>query len=436
MGTGQELYKKARALIPGGTQLLSKRPERFLPDQWPAYYSKSQGASIWDLDGIKYLDMASSGIGSCVLGYADPDVDRAAIEAIKNGSMSFLNSPTDVELGNLLCELHPWANQVRFARGGGEAMSIAVRIARASTGREKIAFCGYHGWHDWYLAANLAEEQALDGHLLPGLSTVGVPRGLTGTALPFNYNRLDELEQIVSQNPGELAAIIMEPSRNRGPATGFLERIRALATRLGSVLVFDEVSSGLRMNTGGVHLTYGVNPDIAVFAKALSNGYPMAAVIGVEEVMESAQSTFISSTSWTEGIGPAAALATLKKHRRLEVGGHLIDMGQRVQTAWQEAADRTGIKIRVEGLPPMSHLIFDYRNGLELETLYTQLMLEKGILASGMYWPSLAHTEKHLDRFFEAMNQAFRVCARAVNDGQVESLLKGPVRHADFHRLT
>jgi glutamate-1-semialdehyde aminotransferase len=177
-GVGQRLYTQAKTRIPGGTQLLSKRPEMFLPDQWPSYYSRARGVEVWDLDGNKYIDMSYNGIGACVLGAADPDVDEAVKAAIDAGSMSTLNAPEEVELAELLCELHPWAEMVRYARSGGEAMAIAVRIARAKTRRDRVAFCGYHGWHDWYLAANLAEEKALDGHLLPGLEPTGVPRGL------------------------------------------------------------------------------------------------------------------------------------------------------------------------------------------------------------------------------------------------------------------
>jgi len=436
MGSGQDLYIKARKLIPGGTQLLTKRPERFLPDSWPAYYSKAKGAHIWDLDGKEYLDMTISGVGACVLGYADPDVEEDVIAAIKNGSMATLNVPEEVELAELMCELHPWADMVRFSRAGGEAMAIAARIARASTGRDKIAFCGYHGWHDWYLAANLSEEKALDGHLLPGLDPAGVPRGLAGTMLPFNYDRLDELEAIFAEHGDEMAAVIMEPARSRGPAPGFLEGVREIAHRHGAVLVFDEVSSGWRMNTGGIHLTYGVNPDVAVFAKAMSNGYPMAAVIGTAEVMQAAQSTFISSAYWTERIGPAAALATIKKHRRLEVGAHLIEMGERVQAGWIKAGDKTGLNVDYNGIPPLSHLSFKYDNEAAVATLFTQLMLDRNILASVSFYPSLAHTTVLVDQYLEQLEEVFQDCADAIEQGKVESSLNGPVRHPDFRRLT
>ena len=200
---GWELFSEACRLIPGGTQLLSKRPSLFLPGGWPSYFSKASGVEVTDLEGTTYVDMSMMGIGACVLGYADPDVDRAVKAAIDKGVASTLNAPEEVELARLLIDLHPWARMARYSRGGGEAMAMAVRIARAHTGRDKIAFCGYHGWADWYLAANLAEDAALDAHLLPGLEPRGVPRGLQGTALPFHYNQIDQLKAIVGTPTGK-----------------------------------------------------------------------------------------------------------------------------------------------------------------------------------------------------------------------------------------
>ena len=320
---GQALYGKAKARIRGGTQLLSKRPEMLAPEQWPSYYSRAQGSRIWDLDGNCYLDMSYSGIGACVLGYADPDVNAAVHAAVDRGSMSTLNCAEEVELADLLCEIHPWADMVRYTRCGGEAMAVAVRIARARTRRDKIAFCGYHGWHDWYLAANLGSDDALEGHLLPGLAPNGVPKVLAGTALPFRSNCIEELRAIVRRHGGELAAVVMEPCRGGPPAHGFLEEVRAVAKQCDAILIFDEITSGWRLNSGGAHLLYGVPPDIAVFAKAISNGYPMAAILGTGEAMQAAEDCFISSTYWTESIGPAAALATIKKHRACNVSARL-----------------------------------------------------------------------------------------------------------------
>ena len=433
--SGQELYRKAIKIIPGGTQLLSKRPEMFLPNQWPSYYSRAKGVETWGLDGKKYIDMSYSAIGACILGFADPDVDKAVIDAIGKGSMSTLNCPEEVELAELLFRLHPWAENVRYARGGGEAMSMAVRIARAKTKRDKVAFCGYHGWNDWYLAANLAQEDALDGHLLPGLEPAGVPRGLRGTAIPFHYNRIDELEAIVSANKGDLAAIVSEPLRNFNPAPGFLERMREIATEIGAVLIFDEVSAAWRLNTGGAHLLYNVQPDMAVLAKAMSNGYPMAAIIGREDVMQAAQNSFISSTYWTERVGPTAAIATIEKHRRCNVPEHLIRIGSSIQSGWQKAAEQAGISIRVSGIPPLGHFDFEYPNAQEIRTLFTQIMLEKGYLATNAFYSSYAHQDYHVDCYLDEVERTFEILVGAIEMGEVERLLKGPVAHVGFCRL-
>ena len=434
--TGQRLYTRARTRIPGGTQLLSKRPEMFLPEQWPSYYARAKGVEVWDLDGIKYFDMSYNGIGACILGAADPDVDRAVIEAVNKGSMSTLNCEEEVELADLLCDLHPWSQMVRFARSGGEAMVLAVRIARARTGRDKIAFCGYHGWHDWYLAANLREADALDDHLLAGLNSSGVPRGLIGTALPFHYNRIDELTRIVSDHGSEIAAIVMEPIRNHQPHPGFLEGVRAIADSLGAVLIFDEITSGFRLNTGGAHLEYGVNPDIAVFAKAISNGYPMAAIIGRSEVMQAAQDTFISSTFWTERIGSVAALATIRKHQLHEVSRHLGHIGESVQIGWKAAAESAGLQVEVDGIYPLSHFSFVTDNAQAAHTLFTQLMLERGFLATKGFYATYAHQDEHVEKYLEMVEDVFEIIARTGEKRSLVEMLKGPVAHTGFERLT
>ena len=435
-GRGPELYARARRIIPGGTQLLSKRPEMFLPEEWPSYFSRAEGARVWDLDGTEYLDMSYSGIGACTLGYADPDVNAAVHAAVDAGTMTTLNCPEEFELAELLLELHPWAAMVRYTRGGGEAMSVAVRLARAATGRDRIAFCGYHGWHDWYLAANLGESSQLDGHLLPGLAPTGVPRGLQGTMVPFQYNRLDEFRAVIREHGPLLAAIVMEPIRNHAPAPGFLEEIRRTATELGIALIFDEITSGWRLNDGGAHLGFGVTPDVAVFAKGMSNGYPMGAVIGIRGVMEAAQGSFVSSTYWTERIGPVAALATIRKFRQREVARHLITMGSRVQAGWIAAASAHGLGLEVGGIAPLGHFAFAHESRQAMRTLFTQSMLDRGFLATGAFYAMYAHTEPAVDLYVAAVDAVFGEIARAVDDGSVESQLRGPVAHSGFRRLT
>jgi len=429
-----EMQNRAKSRIPGMTQLLSKRPDMFAPGVWPGYYSQAKGAEVWDLDGNRYVDMSIAGIGANVLGYADTDVDDAVKRAIDNGTSCSLNCAEEVELADLLCELHPWSEMVRFARTGGESMAIAVRIARAYTGKDKVAFCGYHGWHDWYLSANL-QTDALGNHLLAGLDPAGVPKGLAGTAMPFRYNHIEELQDIVVRNKGEIAAVVMEPIRSEQPLPGFLEGVRAIADETGAVLIFDEISAGFRMNTGGAHLLFGVIPDVAVFSKALGNGYPIAAIIGKGEVMDAAQKTFISSTNWTERMGPAAAIAVINKHRRFDAGAHLMIIGSLVQEGWRVLGEKNGLPLIIGGIPPLGHFSFLGKAPLAMKSLFVQLMLEKGFLASTLFYAMYAHTQNHVDSYLKAVDESFGEISENCRAGNLEQKLRGKPATAGFKRL-
>jgi glutamate-1-semialdehyde aminotransferase len=435
MGKGQELYNKAKAIIPGGVQLLSKRPEQFLPDLWPAYYSKAKGCEVWDLDGKQYIDMSFMGIGACTLGYADNDVNAAVHEAIINGSMCTLNAPEEVELANLMLELHPWAEMVRYSRGGGEAMAIAVRIARAATHKDIILFSGYHGWHDWYLSANLAIDSALDGQLLPGLKPAGVAKGMKGTSYPFFYNNEDEFLALIASHGPDIGAVVLEAIRNIEPEKAFFNKIIRETRKLGIPLIVDEVSSGFRMNCGGAHLILGIEPDIAVFAKGISNGYPMGVVIGKKKFMDAAQDSFISSTYWTERIGPVAAIATIQKFRKFDVHSHLINCGKIIQEGWKSISDKYKLNIHVGGIYPLSH--FDFiEHPLILKTLFTQEMLKQGILASNSYYACFAHKHEHLNRYLSAVDSVFGFISQIITEGNPEKYLEGPVCQSGFKRLS
>jgi glutamate-1-semialdehyde 2,1-aminomutase len=436
MDKNQALYAKAKKIIPGGTQLLSKRPELHLPGLWPTYYKKAKGCEVWDLNGRKFSDVSFMGIGSCILGYADADVNRAVAKAVAQGSMTTLNCPEEVELAQLLCEIHPWAKMARFMRTGGEAMSVAVRIGRAFTRKEIVLLCGYHGWHDWYLSANLAAEQSLDGHLLPGLKPLGVPRSLQGTVVTFQYNDLDGFLKLFEQYRDRVAAVVMEPLRNVFPAKDFLRTIRRKTSEAGAVLIFDEITSGWRLNAGGAHLKLGVDPDVAVFAKAISNGYPMAAVIGRSKIMSAAQDTFISSTYWTERIGPTAALATIRKLKKMNVAARLSRVGRRAKEGWQRAAQRHGLNIHVSGIDPLAHFELKDADGLVLKTLFIQEMLAQGFMATNGLYASWAHTDAVMKRYLQAVDRAFGKIAKAVKSGDPAKALKGPVCQQGFKRLT
>ena len=433
---GQRLWTKASALIPGGNQLLSKRPERFLPGAWPAYYQKAKGCEVWDLDGNHYFDFAQMGVGCCVLGYADEDVNRAVEQAVRRGSMCTLNPPEEVELAERMVSLHPWAAMARFARTGAEACAIAVRIARAATNRDKVAFCGYHGWHDWYLAANIADQRNLDGQLLPGLPPTGVPRGLRETALPFAYNDLSALESIVARFPDDIGVIIMEPQRGLYPAPDFLNGVRQIANRIGAILIFDEVTSGFRTNLGGIHLEYGVEPDLAVFGKALGNGYPVSAVIGREEVMRAADETFISSTLWTDLIGPVAALATLEKMETHNVPPELTRYGELINQGWRVLSERHEVPIEISGIPPLTHLKFKTDEPEAAQTLYAQEMLKKGYLLGSAVYTTYAYSEEIIQRFVADSDAAFAMIRRALMERDFGSYLDGEAIKMGFKRLT
>ena len=433
MGSGQKLWKRAKNIIPGGNMLLSKRAEMFLPDQWPAYFSKSKGCNVWDLDGQKYIDMSIMGIGTNTLGYGQSDVDAAVHATIESGNMSTLNCPEEVWLAERLIEIHPWADMVRFARSGGEANAIAIRIARAASGKDKVAVCGYHGWHDWYLSANLGDEGNLSGHLLPGLDPKGVPQNLRGTVFPFNYNDFKQLLEIVDRE--DIGVIKMEVVRNKGPEDNFLEKVRQLATERGIVLIFDECTSGFRQTFGGLHKMYGVEPDMAMFGKALGNGYAITATIGRREVMEAAQSTFISSTFWTERIGPAAALKTLEVMEREKSWDVITKTGLEIRSGWQKLADDCGLKIDHWGLPALTGFSFQGENALAYKTLITQEMLAKGYLAGNSVYVCTEHTKEVVDQYLEMLVPIFRKIKRCEDGLDVMSLLNGPICHAGFKRL-
>lgn len=433
MGTGQKLWKRAKQVIPGGNMLLSKRAEMFLPEQWPAYFSKAKGCKVWDLDGNEYTDMFIMGIGTNILGYGNQEVDDAVRKTIDAGNMSTFNCPEEVYLAEKLVELHPWADMVRFARSGGEANAIAIRIARASTGKDKVAVCGYHGWHDWYLAANLGDGENLAGHLLPGLDPKGVPQNLRGTVFPFNYNNYAELEALV--NAHDIGVIKMEVVRNKGPEDNFLHKVRKLATDRGIVLIFDECTSGFRQTFGGLHKMYDVEPDMAMFGKALGNGYAITATIGRREIMEAAQSTFISSTFWTERIGPTAALKTLEVMDRLKSWDTITQTGLQIRQRWQQLADKHGLKIDHWGLPALTGFTFQSPNALAYKTLITQEMLGKGYLAGNSVYVCTEHTPQVVAAFFEALDPVFGLVKECEEGRDVMGLLKGPICHGGFKRL-
>lgn len=434
MNTGQKLYKKAKQLIPGGTMLLSKRPEMFLPENWPSYFSKAKGCKVWDLDGIEYTDMSIMGIGTNSLGYGNKEVDAAVSEVVKKGNMSTFNCPEEVLLAEKLVEINPWADMVRFARSGGEANSIAIRIARAASGKDKVAICGYHGWHDWYLSANHNEGDELSEHLLPGLNPKGVPKNLKNTVFPFHYNDFEELKTIVDEN--DIGTIKMEVMRNFGPENNFLQKVRNLATEKGIVLVFDECTSGFRETYGGIYKKFNVEPDIAMYGKTIGNGYALTAIVGRKSVMEAAQTSFISSTFWTERIGPAAALKTLEVMEKMKSWEIITAQGRKMQKGWLDLANKHKLSISVSGIPSLSTYSFNCDNALAYKTYITQEMLKKGFLASTNFYACTEHKDNFIEDYLDTLDSVYNTLSKCeFNDVNIYDLLDGPVCHSGFKRL-
>ena len=434
MTTSKKLWKRAKKIIPGGNMFLSKRPELFHPEKWPAYFKKSNGINIWDLDGKKYKDLSLMGIGCNILGYANKKVDDAVIKAIKNGNGSTINSYEEVELCEKLLSLHKWADMAKLAKTGGEASAMAVRIARAATGKDKIAFCGYHGWHDWYLSANIKNKNNLSSHLMGGLEAKGVPKNLKNTAFPFTYNNLNELNDILKNH--DIGAIKMEVSRNFKPKNDFLKKIRTICNKKKIVLIFDECTSGFRQTFGGLHKLYNVEPDIAWFGKALGNGYSISAIIGKKEIMDYAQDTFMSSTFWTERSGSAAALETLKQMEKIKSWELITKKGNTVQKKWSEIALNNKLKMNILGIPALSTFSVESKNWLKYKTFITQEMLKKKMLCSNALFLSVKHDEKTLNEYLDNLNEIFHKISKFEKGNlNVDNFIDGPICQSGFQRL-
>lgn len=434
MNKGQKLWGRAINVIPGGNGLLSKRPARYAQELWPVYFSKANGVEIDDLEGNRFIDMAQMGIGAAILGYSDSRVNQRVKDAIDSGVCSTLNPPEEVYLAEKLLELNPFAGGVKFARTGGEAMAIAVRIARAFSGKDKVAFSGYHGWTDWYIAANLTGDDCLSDHLLPGLKPRGVPRALKNTAFPFTYNNIEELHEIVKKH--DIGIIVFEGARYDFPSNDFLKEIQKIAKEKNIITVVDEITSGWRMTDGGVYKINGFEPDIVVYGKAMGNGFAISAVVGKKEVMDVAQESFISSTFWQERVGFVAALETIKILVTNKVWEHLISTGTYIGEKWLQKAEKYDLKLHVTDFKPLVTFKFDY-NELNpvLNTIFIQEMLSRGYLASNSIYVSNAHTINIVDDYMEHVDAVFNLISKSIHDNNSLKYLKVSIQDSGFKRL-
>lgn len=432
-----ELFDRALELIPGGVQLLSRRPSRFANGVSPVYAASAKGARLTDVDGNEYIDWAS-GIGSIILGYADPIVDDAVRKQIETGTVYSINHELEIELAEEIVRKVPCAEMVRYAKCGGEACAMAIRIARGATGRDRVLFSGYHGWHDWYLAANLDADQSLDAHLFPGIEPIGVPTALKGTAVPFPYGDIGALAELLDRHRGNIGAIMMEPFRSATPPDGYLADVRKLASKHDVILIFDEVSTGIRYSPGGVQPFVGVTPDMAVFAKSISNGYPMAVVAGARAVMEPSARMFISSTYWSDTIGMRAALTTMREVEKQDVPRQLRNTGKQLKSELNKLAVTTGAPTVCQGIDTHPHLRFtasDDATNRKLATLYIQEMSKRGCLGYPAFYLNAAQGPAEIEQTLNAARETFEILARADDENAVDQFLECDPSTEPFRRL-
>ncbi len=430
-----KLYKPAVELFPFGTQLFSRRAELGPLGQAPVYFERAKDGHFRDVDGNEFIDTAMA-IGPVLLGYCYEAVDNAVKEQIDKGVIGSVNNELEIEMAQAIVEMVPCAEMVKFCKTGGGANAIAVRIARGFTGKDIVLFCGYHGWCDWYLAANLQSDSNLNQHLMPGINPKGVPSALCGTAIPFEFNNLDSLGEALERNKNKVACIIMEATRFKHPNKGFLEGVRQLADEHNCVLIFDEVVTGFRIAAGGAQEYYGVLPDLATFAKAIANGYPLAAAVGKKEIMASQRDNFISSTYFSDTVSLAAGVATLKEIKEKPVIQKINKTGKELMEGLARLAEKHDVKLKLVGHGYDFAVSFDYGELCnKVLTLYQQEMIGRGIYMTGMIYVCFTHTREDVSKILATTDEAFAIIADGIERNEIDSLLKCPPRNAGLKRM-
>lgn len=432
-----ELYRQAETLIPGRTQLISRRSSQFAHGNSPIYASCAKGARFIDEDENEYIDWVNA-VGAIILGHADDAVDGAVKAQIDRGSVYTLNSALEIELAELLNAVIPSSEMARYTKGGGEANAVAARIARGVTGRDLILFSGYHGWHDWYQSANYLVDPASGEFPFAGIEPIGVPLALAGTALPFVWGDLAGLGDLLRAHEGEVAAIMMEPMRSELPPPGYLEGVQELARAHGAVLIFDEVSCGFRPRIGGAQAYLGVTPDMTVLAKAMSNGYPMGAVVGSRAVMQPAGRMFISSSYWSDNLGLAASLTTIHELERRDSAKRFEALGRALIDRLNRALGEAGLAGACGGMfwnPVIQFDLPDESLRPLANTIFIQEMARRGIHCNMSFKATLAHSLEDIERTASCAAEAFALIKGGLESGDLQQLLDSDLTQEPFRRL-
>src|SRR3989338_842526 len=419
----EALWKRAIKVIPGGTQTLSKAPNRFVQGISPKYLSFGKCCYVWDVDGNKYLDYPMA-LGPIILGYDYPCVTRQVIKQLHKGTTFTLMHPLEVELAELLTEVVPCIEMVRFSKNGVDATAADIRLARAYTGREHIAFYGYHGYQDWYMVTTSNNK--------------GIPKILAKFMHPFQYNKIETLEEIFSEYPHQIAAVIMEQPGIE-PQNNFLQKIKDVTHRNGAVFILDEMVTGFRYALGGAQEYYKVTPDLACFGKGMANGFPISCVGGKKEIMQEFNQVFFSTTFGGETLSLAAAIATINEIRKKNVIKHLWRLGLKWKNGFNKLAKSIGVDVEVGGAGPRTHFIFGDRLGkksLEMRSLFMQETIKRGILFGGPIFMTYSHTDKDIERTIGVSGVALRILKKAIADGDINRYMEGDKIEEVFRERT
>ncbi len=427
---------EAKKVIPGGNSILSKRPERYSGKIWPTYFKKAKGCEVWDLENNKFYDFAQMAIGASILGYSNEDLNKYIKKKIDLGITTTLNSFEEVDLAKKLLKLNPGFRGVKFARSGGEAMSVAIRLARSvNDNRQEIAFSGYHGWFDWYLATNLQTKKNLNEHLLPGLDTLGVDKKLKGSIHPFSYNNTSELSKLIKKNK-KIGVVVIESARYDYPEKNFVHKVNKICKQNNLILICDEITSGFRVSNTGAYRKIGFRPDLVVYGKGLGNGFPITAVVGKKKIMNAAKISFISSSNWSERVGFCAALKTIELIENKKVWKHIDLIGKQIKKGWQEIFEKYDLDISVSNFLPLVTMKLNYgnKNNLIL-TYFIQEMLKRNFLVSASVYISYSHTKKLVERYLLESDKVFKKIAYLLKEKNIKKEINTNIRSESFKRL-
>jgi len=413
------LLKRSAKFIPGCSQTFSKAPSQFVQGVSPAFLEKGKGSHVWDVDGNEYIDYAMA-LGPVILGHNDPTVTSAVKRSMGQGATFSLPHRSETELAELICRIIPCAEMVRFGKNGSDATTAAVRVARAYTRRDKIACCGYHGWHDWYIATRTMNE--------------GVPREVRKLSFTFEYNRIETLKKIFNENKKEVACVIMEPTGVVAPDDDFLQKVKEVTHKNGALLIFDEVVTGFRFSLGGAQEYFNVIPDLGCFGKAMGNGFPISAVAGKKEIMKLFEKVFCSFTFGGELMSITAAISTINKMKDKNVIPYIWEQGRKIKDGYNVLASEYGLGQHTQciGFPPRTVTTFKNRKGDEdiiLKSLFQQECIKRGVLFTGGHNISYSHTNKDIEYTLHVYRIAMEIIKSAVKNNSARELLEGePIR--------